>query len=129
MTPEQVANYVGRPWVRGEYDCWSLVRDVYADCYGIDIPNAPIDAGDLRQVIKTLESSAIRSQFHRVKNPVDGCLAEMGERHPVHIGIYIETPDGPFIMHNHAASGVVCEKEPQTPVLNYWCHGARCTTA
>ena len=38
-----------------------------------------------------------------------GCVLEMGRRRVTHVGVWVDTPDGPKILHCRKASGGLCQ--------------------
>lgn len=104
------SKYLGRPWRVGEYDCWSLVREVYLDAFGIMLPTVPVLADDVRAVLEEFGTSPLRGLFQPLVAPEHCCVVEITEgTRANHCGIYLDTDDGARILHNHRASGVVCE--------------------
>ena len=101
------------------------MREVYLHELGIDLPIHDIDAANVRQVMSTLKQSPIRTRFHRLDTPRNLCVAEMRHHdHSVHVGIYLDTEDGPRILHCRQGSGTVCEPLHTVAYeLRYWAHG------
>lgn len=106
------------------YDCWTLVRDVYGVELGIDLPLHDIDPASVRSVIAELRDSPIRSRFQRIDRPLHLCVVEMRRHdHSLHVGVYLETPDGPRVLHCREGSGTVCEPLNTIPFdLRFWQH-------
>jgi cell wall-associated NlpC family hydrolase len=97
-------------YVAGVYDCWSLVRDVYRRELGIELPVVTVTAYDLRTILAEFASTPIKSLFERISHPEHLCVVEMANRRTgMHVGVYLDTPDGARVLHNIAGSGVVCE--------------------
>lgn len=104
--------YVGLPFGDGpgEVTCWSLVRRVYAERMGIDLPEyGEISASDLLAVAREMEAGQARAPWLPVTAPVDGdvCLMRSGQgggRRVVHVGIMA---DARHVLHVEAASAAV----------------------
>lgn len=99
-----------RPYIEGEYDCWSLVREVYQRELGVDLPVVAVASYDLRALLEEFSSTPIRALFRCIPEPEHLCAVEMiNRRTGMHVGVYLETVDGPRVLHNVKGSGVVCE--------------------
>ncbi len=111
--------YLGRAWAP-DFDCWALVRAVYADELNIDLPFTGIAPDTLRKSLRLIAKHPIRSKFEQVDAPEHLAVAEFSspDAHPFHIGLYVVTPDGPMILHNPKC-GVVLE--PRLPEnIKFW---------
>lgn len=89
------AKYIGLPY--SELDCWGLVRKIYADEYGIEIPKLPIEtqeAHNWNKVVLNAETEGDLLVFR---------IDELKR----HVGIVIA--DGRMI-HSHQDVGVVVER-------------------
>lgn len=109
-----VTPYLSKFWST-EYDCWALVREFYANEFGISLPVVNIDTNNLVAVAREIGSSPLRVDFRKVE-PFDGSIVEMGERLPFHVGIHV---DG-RILHNHYPGGVVCEPNPPFHIFGHY---------
>lgn len=111
-----IRHYLSKEW-SVDYNCWSLVQDVYQTEYGVEFPDVPIDAEDIRGVMREFAGSSLRDQFEKIDAPVDGCLVEMGEAGRArHVGVFYQGR----ILHNYYQSGVVFERDPPIPVIAYY---------
>jgi hypothetical protein len=92
---------------------------------GIDLPLHDIDPTSIRAIISELKASPIRSRFHRIDAPMHLCVVEMRLSDlSVHVGVYLDTEDGPRVLHCREGSGTVCEPLNTIPFeLRFWCHG------
>ncbi|MES9984346.1 MAG: hypothetical protein ABW115_13115 [Candidatus Thiodiazotropha sp. 6PLUC6] len=115
-------DYIGRPWINGENDCWTLVRDIYRDHLGIDLPAIVIDAENLRQVLQAFEDPANLSPWQRIPAPQHLCLVFFtpGHHRATHCGLWLDISGGRFL-HCHRRAGVVLE-DRITLELNGWCN-------
>lgn len=115
--------WLGREYIVGEYDCWHFLRDFYKHEMRIDLPAVGIDPTNARAVIREFRASTIRTLFGRVVNPMtfDAVEITIGQ-FPSHCGIYLDTEDGPRILHNRQGLGVVCQEPKQLRVnrLTFW---------
>lgn len=114
-----VLKYLGRPWIAGEYDCWSLVRDVYLNELGVDLPLVPVYALNLREVIEEFQSSDIFGLFEVIDSPVPMCVAGMtrsASERMTHVGVYLVDESGnERVLHNAHNTGVVCQSINDLP--------------
>ncbi len=116
--------YIGRQWVNGEQDCWALVRDVYREQLGIELPVIVVDANNLRAVLNTFETSEYLKDWQRIEKPEHLCLVFFtpGHHRATHCGLWLDSQGGRFL-HSHRNSGVVCE-DRITLEMNGWCNPA-----
>ena len=127
MTPEQITQYIGMPWVSGEWDCWAFFRHCQKTYYGIDVPAVDVDALDLRQVIAAMESHEERTKWSEVTEPIDGDAVLMQRnRYPSHIGLWVDV-DGGRVLHCAQGMGVVCQTRQALALdgwglMTFWCH-------
>ena len=107
---------IGRPWVAGgrgpaTFDCWGLVRWCWRARFGIEAPEIPVDAADLRAVLTGFRDHPERRRWLRVECPReracegDGVLMRQS-RHPVHVGLWLAV-DGGGVLHAVRDGGVV----------------------
>ena len=116
------ADYIGRPWINGQQDCWTLVRDIYRDHLAIDLPAIAIDADNLRQVLKAFENDDNLSLWQPIPVPEHLCLVFFtpGHHRATHCGLWLDVMGGRFL-HCHRKAGVVFE-DRVTLEQNGWCH-------
>lgn len=99
------AKYVGMPYEAGargpeKVDCWGMVRLIYRNEFGIDLPEYPGIS-----LKKPLEAArAIKDGLERcwvlTAIPNDGHLVAMSRSEDVHhIGLYAVCQGGPRILH------------------------------
>ncbi len=111
--------YLGKPWIKGTYDCWGLVRDVYKQELGLDVPVVPIDATRMMAVKSQFMTSTIYSLFKRSDQPVNFDVATIlneGSKIVMHCGVWYEGR----ILHNRLASGVLFEPADRLNVEGYY---------
>lgn len=105
-----VREYLGLPWERGEFDCWGLVRLVYACELNITLPLVFVDAGNYRDVVRAFKGHAVKQYFKKIEQPTNFCVVGICEGDELsHCGVYLDTNDGPRILHNIKDDGVVCQ--------------------
>ena len=115
-------NYIGRPWVNGECDCWTLVQDVYRDELGIELPDIVVDADNLRQVLNSFEDPRNLLPWQPIAQPEHLCLVFFtpGHHRATHCGVWLDIQGGRYL-HSHRKAGVVCE-DRVTLEVNGWCN-------
>ena len=104
------SRYVGLPFGegRGQVTCWGLVRAVYADRLGVDLPSyGEISARDLVRVARAMEQG--KDDGWRVPaapDALDVCLmrAPRGGALVCHVGVMV---DAARVLHVEAASAAV----------------------
>lgn len=104
------AKYIGLPFgeAAGQVTCWSLVKQVYADHLGVDLPAyGEISARDLVRVARTMEARK-DDGWQAVTEPqaFDVCLmrTSRGGAIVAHVGVMI---DALRVLHVEAASAAV----------------------
>ncbi|NRP15014.1 NlpC/P60 family protein [Marinobacterium sp. xm-a-152] len=116
MMPAPDANslspFIGKPWVAGargpnHYDCWGLFLAVQKQFFNRDLPEIPLDALNLREVINAFTHHPERQRWQRVSQTRTGDAVLMRQsRYPAHIGVWLDI-DGGGILHSVQHSGVV----------------------
>ncbi len=91
-------------------DCWWLVREIYQNELGIEIPRAGVQANHYRAVLRAFQDSPLYQHFQRIDTPQHLCVVILGVAHPQeHCGIYLEHIDQPILLHNQRFAGVCAE--------------------
>lgn len=108
------AGYVGLPFADGgrgpeAYDCWGLVRAVYARELGIELPAyGEISARDLARVSRAMGTGQAEDCWRVVESPrphdVVLMRAAAGSRAVVHVGVAV---DPHRLLHVEAATSAV----------------------
>lgn len=120
MMADWWARYVGVPFVDGGrgpdgYDCWGLVREVYARELGIMLPSyGEISAHDLAQIAREMRTRADDGwRAPPAPAPFDVCLMRgpSGRAAVVHVGVMV---DADRVLHVEAATAAVV-----VPVRHY----------
>jgi cell wall-associated NlpC family hydrolase len=119
MTPELVASYFGKPWASGArgpdaFDCWGLVRDVYAKAFNVDLPEFPgLDAESPLARVRMAADCAESPLWQAIPAPEHGCAVGMATNARIsHVGVFCGL-DGGFVLHTVAGSGVRLESLSQ----------------
>lgn len=106
-----LSHLVGLPFGEGpgQVTCWSLVRRVYADWFGIDLPEyGDIDPRDLVRVARRMASAASLTCWSEPDTRVTGDVVLMrsarGGRAVCHVGILA---DARRVLHAEEATGSV----------------------
>ena len=112
--------YVGRSWVRDEYDCASLVRDVADDILDLDV-SIPSEREWRRrppEEIAELGSTWARpcespEEFDVVLMEIVGKIGIVGS----HIGIHSKVGTRRWVLHNIEGHGVIFTPETNLSML------------
>ena len=96
MQGDWFAPYVGLPFGQGpgQVTCWGLVRRVYADCLGVDLPAyGEISAHDLARIARAMKAGA-DDGWRQVADPRAFDVALMrgpsGGSMVVHVGVMVD---------------------------------------
>ena len=117
------ASYIGKPWANGAagphaYDCWGLVRAIYASRYGVTLDAVNVDANQPLAVRHVFLDSAVYAGWQNVIPSAlqEGDVVLLSQaRHPHHVGIWI---DG-ALLHSVEGHGV-CPPNRQSLRLHGW---------
>lgn len=124
--------YVGLPFVDGGrdrrgVDCWGLVKIVYADCLGIELPTyGEISARELRRIAGTVGDAQTTETWRQVIDPQPFDVAVMragASAIAAHVGVMV---DARRVLHVERASSA-CIEDIDTPMMRhrvtgYWRH-------
>ena len=95
-------DYVGKPYIRGEYDCLSLVDDVSRNVFGQKIADNEERAERLAEM-----SDQIRERIENYVHPIDEAEAEDGDVLLIkckgrlnHTGIFTVINGVKYVVHN-----------------------------
>ena len=100
------APLIGRKWVWGINDCWSLCRDFYAEEWGIPLRDwERPTSSDAFLLNPTFDSSWRDTGFRELKEEEEwkrGDLLLFSMRSPGlnHIGVYLGDPDPQMVLHH-----------------------------
>lgn len=97
-------SYIGKEWKWGGrgpdvFDCWGLVRHVYAARYGVELGNyLETDLkGFFREMNQQIQNA---DQWTQVDKPFEGAAVAIGGTELYHhVGVYLEA-DGGLILHS-----------------------------
>ena len=118
------SKYIGKPWVKGEYDCWGLVKDVYAQEFNIEVIETVTNPYNLRDTIELFNlKSEWYANWQKVETLQDGDAVLMRQgKNPCHVGIWCNIDNG-GVMHNIEKLGVVFQKEMALNISGYFIQG------
>ena len=116
-----VSRYQKKHWIKGQYDCWSLVRDVYRHERGIDLPVIVVDVDNLRAVVQAFRDEANLAPWMPIDRAEHLSLVYLsaGQHMTSHCGVWLDMADGRFL-HLPRNSSVVCEDRLGLD-RNGWC--------
>lgn len=110
----EVAPLVGRDFVHGVSDCYSLVRDYYRTARGLLLPEVPRDAewwkAGLNLYTDHLEKEGFRAITPAEARPGDGFLCAIRAQTLNHAGVLVEND---LILHH--LQGRLSRREPLGP--------------
>ncbi|EPX84563.1 hypothetical protein ruthe_02108 [Rubellimicrobium thermophilum DSM 16684] len=114
------ARWIGRPWVPGTGDCWSLARAVWAAEFGRVVPPVPVDPSSWRAGARAI--AAALPDWLPADPPAegDGVLMAQG-RHPCHIGLWVAPAPGQpgRVLHSIERAGAICTPVDRLGLLGY----------
>lgn len=115
--------HIGTPWVAGQSDCWHFARGIWRGRYGWDVPEALVDAADPRAGRRAFAVGHEATGWMPtagVCGPAEGDAVLMARgRHPCHVGIWVNLPEGPAVLHSVEAAGVICTRLAFLPSMGF----------
>jgi hypothetical protein len=91
--------YIGRPWERGEHDCWQLLRSVQEEQFGRTLPAYSVDLDDYRAIVRLLRDAPERQRWQLTETPEEGDSVLMGMgQDPSHVGVWVSA-NGGTVLH------------------------------
>ena len=104
---------IGKPWEAGQqgpdaFDCWGLLAWVYKQQFNIHLPRISVNEGDLRAQVKAFRAHPEHRHWQQVDTLKEGdALLLRQSRHPIHVGIWIDTEGESGMLHSLQGAGVV----------------------
>lgn len=117
ISPRQDRDYVGRPWVLGHADCWSLIMDYYRREFGITLNNWSVprewwESGAERLYDDNWQAEGFIEVPVNEMAPGDMIMMQVGAPVTNHAGIYI----GENMMLHHNFGNL----STRVPLGFYW---------
>ena len=119
-TTHWAAELIGLPYRRGahgpdEFDCWGLVRHVFAQVHGVPMP--PIEVGqadDTAHNVAAIKRAATVSGWRPSESPLpaDGDIVLMDGIEGRHVGVMIAANGGLLLLHCIERVGVCLQPLP-----------------
>ena len=98
-----LAKYIGLPHAPGgrgpfAFDCWGILCLVYANEYGIVLPDLPgITSQPVRALVGAFQREMMQD-WAPSSRPFDGCAVAMSQQNAIHhVGIYAEADRGKVV--------------------------------
>lgn len=90
-------------------NCWSLFQLIYAENFGIFLPEIPdLNISNLHNVCNAIKEER-QLCWIEVVQPFDGCGVGMGQTKAIHhVGVYADV-DGGKIVHSWEGQGVIAD--------------------
>jgi cell wall-associated NlpC family hydrolase len=88
-------SYIGKPWENGKqgphaFDCYGLVRAVYADQLGITLPIIPTDAENVSAIRASIAAEQQDNAWQPVEELHDFDIVLLSQAHtPEHVGVWV----------------------------------------
>lgn len=72
----KVIDYIGREYVRGKADCWTLIQDIFKNEHGVELPSYPCSIDGNESAFKTYVMRNIN--LIEVTKADTGCIIYLG---------------------------------------------------
>jgi cell wall-associated NlpC family hydrolase len=92
------AKYIGRPWTQ-EYRCWDLVREVFAERYGVAMPI--VNVGDEGNAANIRAASDVSGWMPAEGPAREGDIVTMEGLDGKHVGVMIAVGRKLLLLHNN----------------------------
>lgn len=108
MTPAQINQYIGLPWVAGgrgpdAFDCWGLLRYLQREHFGRGLPEIP-EFGDTARAMYQVQMSS--GAWEIVAQPEHGAGVLMRGGDDPHVGVWLDC-EGGGVLHAMERVGVI----------------------
>ncbi len=108
MRPVFSDDYMGRAFDLKQYNCWSLVRDVWRDMTGLDLGDLTPRRAGLAALQAAADEASEGPGFQRLDKPAQACIVLLHRKRDMpHVGVLLRgkllhmTPMG--VRHEHLA--------------------------
>jgi len=102
-------NYLGKTYIKGENDCWTVFCDVQNNVFDRNIQDLAFGTINELSTRKEFLNNPLRQRFKEVRIPVDGCAVFMSKgKYTSHIGTYLNIGEG-RVLHCIEYSGTVIQ--------------------
>ena len=102
--------YLGEPWSH-ERDCWAFARQVWAQHFGLDVPELILPAHDVLSCIAAAQAAQADTDWIPVREGEerdgDAALIGRGDREPHHAGVWVDVGGRMRVLHCLRGPGVV----------------------
>jgi len=109
MQKHWASNYIGKPYIKGKQDCWTVFCDIQNNIYGKNIEL--IDFGQIGEISarKQFLKHPLRQRFQKLTIPVEGCAVFLSKgQYTSHIGVYLDSGEGK-VLHAIEHSGTIIQ--------------------
>jgi cell wall-associated NlpC family hydrolase len=120
---------IGKPWQRGAlgpdaFDCWGLVRHVFAARWGIEMPAVAVGGLyiDAPANVAAIKRAASISGWAPVKDsqPADGDIVLMHSPSGRHVGVMIEVDGSLRLLHSFEGAGACAQPLADVGMAGFW---------
>lgn len=110
---ESFTYLLGKPWVSGAdgpeaFDCWGLVKYVYRENLGIELPElVGISRKSLLDISRNINEEVAHT-WEELHEPLHLCGVSMGGNlRPYHVGLWVDDGASTGVLHAHNSHGVM----------------------
>jgi len=109
MKQHWASSYLGRSYIKGKQDCWTIFCDIQNEVFKKDVKKFMFGEIDSLNTRKQFIKNPLRQQFKQVNIPVDGCAVFMSKgQYTSHIGTYIAKGEG-RVLHAVEQDGTIIQ--------------------
>lgn len=104
-----ISNYVGKPYIKGKQDCWTVFCDIQNNVYNKNLEL--INFGNIGEIAarNQFQKHQLRQRFKEIKMPVEGCAVFLGKgKYTSHIGVFLNSGEGKVI-HAIENTGIIIQ--------------------
>ena len=119
MKKHWAIEYLGKPYIKGESDCWTVFCDIQNKIYNRDLEL--VDFGNIGELAarKQFLKHPLRQRFQKINIPVEGCAVFLSKgNYTSHIGTYLKSGEGK-VLHAIEHSGTIIQTISELEVHNW----------
>jgi len=123
MQKHWVSKYIGKSYIKGKQDCWTVFCDIQNNVFNKNIETT--DFGNIGEISARREflNNPLRQRFKKLTIPKEGCAVFLSKGQYVsHIGTFLDSGEGKVI-HCIEKAGVVIQTLSELEVHNWYIRG------
>ncbi|MCP4355803.1 MAG: hypothetical protein GY793_09290, partial [Proteobacteria bacterium] len=109
MQKHWVKDYIGKPYIKGKQDCWTVFCDIQNKIFNKNIELIDFGQIGVFSTRKEFLKHPLRQRFQKLIVPIDGCAVFLSKgQYTSHIGVYLNSGEGK-VLHAIEHSGTIIQ--------------------